>query len=385
MTQHVRADVAAIADRVRTACARGTTLRVTGAATWLDAGRPCAAEERLALDTLSGVVAYEPGDLTLTALAGTPLSVIGDLTASEGQWLTLDPHGSPHGTIGATVATASWGPLASEFGTPRDHVLGCEFVTGAGDVVRGGGRVVKNVAGFDLVRLVIGAWGTLGAITEVTVRLRARPEHDATLAITTGNVPLADLASQVRAWTHGSAFRLLAVELLSPSLAQRLTGHAEELLLVRIGGNGTYARAALDAVAALGPTRDVGHGVWNLLARAEPDEALVFRVSALPSRIGQAFSSATALAEELGGYAHATVTRGIARCVVPAPAGPQAMDHLRERLSILSCDLTIVGERLPTPLWDALHRTRSTDTLSRRVKSAFDPAHVLNPGILGNA
>ena len=385
MTPPVSADVAAIADRVRAACARGTTLRVTGAATWLDAGRPCAAEERLALDTLSGVVAYEPGDLTLTALAGTPLSVIQDVTAAEGQWLTLDPHGSPHGTIGATVATASWGPLASEFGTPRDHVLGCEFVTGTGDVVRGGGRVVKNVAGFDLVRLVTGAWGTLGAITEVTVRLRARPEHDVTLAITTGNVALADLASRVRAWTHGSAFRPLAVELLSPSFAHRLTGHSDELLLVRIGGNDTHARAAIDAIAALGTVREIGHGAWHDLARAEPDGALVFRVSGLPSRIGPAFSSATALVEELGGYAHATVTRGIARCVVPASAGPQAMDDLRERLSILSRDFTILGERLPLPLWDALHRTRSTDTLSRRVKSAFDPGQVLNPGILGDA
>src|SRR5919199_245968 len=88
---------------------------------------------------------------------------------------------------GARWRTASYGPLATAFGTPRDAVLGAEFVTGTGAVVRGGGRVVKNVAGFDLVRLVIGAWGTLGVLTEITVRLRARPEIDETVAVAAGS------------------------------------------------------------------------------------------------------------------------------------------------------------------------------------------------------
>lgn len=384
MTPTVSADVAVLADRVRSARARGATLRVTGAATWLDGGQPCVATERLEIGALTGVVAYEPGDLTLTALAGTPLSNIERITSPEGQWLTMDPHGSPDGTIGATVSTASSGPLASAFGTPRDHVLGCEFVTGEGDVVRGGGRVVKNVAGFDLVRLVTGAWGTLGAITEVTVRLRAKPEHDVTLAIATGSGNVADMANGVREWVHASAFRPLAMELLSPSLAVRLTGRSEDLLLVRIGGNGTHARAAVDAVSSLGTARDIGRGVWGKLAQAEPAGALVFRVSGLPSRIGQLFSTAATLAEELGGYAHATVTRGIVRCVVPLPE-PQAMDHLCAQLSALSRDVTVLGEHMTAPLWTAIRRTQSTDALSMRVRSTFDPGRLLNPGILGDA
>src|SRR5439155_9619738 len=101
-----------------------------------------------------GIVEYVPGDLTLTARAGTTLAEIRDATAAEQQWLALDPHGSDDGTIGATVATASAGPLATAFGTPRDLVLGVEFLTGGGALARGGGRVVKNVAGFDLVRLL---------------------------------------------------------------------------------------------------------------------------------------------------------------------------------------------------------------------------------------
>ena len=88
------------------------------------------------------------------------------------QWLALDPAGD--GTIGATVATCSYGPGATLFGTPRDAVLGMTVVLGTGEIVRPGGRVVKNVAGFDLTRLMVGAWGWLGVITEITLRVRPR-------------------------------------------------------------------------------------------------------------------------------------------------------------------------------------------------------------------
>ena len=124
-----------------------------------------------------------PGDLTLTARAGTTLAEIERATAAERQLLALDPYGTARGTIGATIATASAGPLAHAFGTPRDLVLGLEFVTGDGAVIRAGGRVVKNVAGFDLTRLLTGAWGTLGVITEVSVRLRALPEMEESVAL----------------------------------------------------------------------------------------------------------------------------------------------------------------------------------------------------------
>src|SRR5215211_4142123 len=157
--------VDAVRDRVRVAVDRRTGLRVLGRGSWLDAGRPVSATESLATRDLSGITEYVPGDLTLTARAGTTLGEIRRATAAHGQWLALDPHGSDEGTLGATIATASAGPLATAFGTPRDLVLGVEFVTGDGVVARGGGRVVKNVAGFDLARLVTGAWGTLGVLT----------------------------------------------------------------------------------------------------------------------------------------------------------------------------------------------------------------------------
>src|SRR5262249_12974640 len=181
VTTLVSSPAEAIAERLRDAGAHDTRLRIAGAGTWLDAGRPVESSEQLSLAAHAGITEYTPGDLTLTARAGTTLREVHDAVAPHGQWLALDPFGADDGTIGATIATASAGPLATRFGTPRDLTLGLEFVSGRGAIVRGGGRVVKNVAGFDLTRLLTGSWGTLGVITEATVRLHARPETDVTL------------------------------------------------------------------------------------------------------------------------------------------------------------------------------------------------------------
>ena len=169
-----------IAAAIRESGVTRTPLRISGRSNWLDAGRPVRAGKDLSLRDDTGVVSYVPGDLTLTVRAGTTLSEIERATLEHDQWLPLDPYGSSDGTIGATIATASAGPLASAFGLPRDLLLGLEFVNGRGEIVRAGGKVVKNVAGFDLSRLITGSWGSLGVITEVTLRLYARPRADRT-------------------------------------------------------------------------------------------------------------------------------------------------------------------------------------------------------------
>jgi glycolate oxidase FAD binding subunit len=172
-----------IQERVGEARSAQTPLRIAGKSSWLNAGRPVAATETISVADHSGVVEYVSSDLTITVRGGTTLSEIARITGDQGQWLPLNPFGSSDGTIGATVATASSGPLAQGFGTIRDLVLGVEVVTGDAKVVRGGGRVVKNVAGFDLVRLMTGAWGTLGVITEVSLRLYALPANRITMAM----------------------------------------------------------------------------------------------------------------------------------------------------------------------------------------------------------
>lgn len=377
--------VEAVIEQVREAHDRGTPLRVVGSGTWLDAGRPCTATAALHLGTVRGIIAYEPGDLTLTALGGTTLAEIESATAAEGQWLTLDPFGAPNGTLGATVASSSWGPLASAFGTPRDHVLGCEFVTGAGDLVRAGGRVVKNVAGFDLVRLVTGAWGTLGALTEITVRLRARPELDRTLIVTIDDSSPSDVAHTGWRWLRASDFTPLAAELLSPALSAALGLERRSCLAVRLGGNEAYVHAATEALAQVGELREAPVELWPTLAQSEPVAAMTLRLSALPSRAGVLWDHAVTLAERHGGAAHATLVRGVVRCILPANDDLTLFNELSRSMATPPEGITMVGERLPAALWPVLDRDRSIATLSDRVRDAFDPAHIMNPATVGAA
>ena len=378
MSPHAVADTTrAVVDQVRAANASRTPLRVRGAGRWLDAGRPCRASETLDLGADSGVVEYEPGDLTLTARAGTSLAELGRVTRAEGQWLPLHPMGPDEGTLGATSATASCGPLASAFGTPRDHVLGCELVTGTGDVVRPGGRVVKNVAGFDLVRLNTGAWGTLGVLTEVSVRLRALPEVERTLAVEVG-------ASEAWRWLRASEFTPIAAELTSAGLAAMLGIGSAATLLLRFGGNAALVRAATESASSLGTSHEVDAVVWDALAAGEPEGSAVIRLSTAPSRAAALWDRAASIVERAHGSAHATLQRGVVRCVLPV-GGADEEEHARLRgmIGALQNLGTAVVERLPAPLWASLVPPAAVDPLSVGVRDAFDPHRILNPGILG--
>lgn len=372
-------DTLAVAAAIRDARAARTSLRIIGAGTWLDAGRPVHADSTLALSSLRGVTQYEPGDFTLTARAGTTLGEIADVAGREGQWLTLQPHGSLDGTIGATIATASWGPLASAYGTPRDHLLGCEVVTGLGEIVRAGGRVVKNVAGFDLSRLMTGAWGTLGVLTEVTVRLRARPEVDRTLAVALNDARACDDAVR---WLRATPYRPLAAELCSPAMSDRIGLERSTLLLVRLGGNEPLVRAAERAVTELGTTVDVDAAVWARLSASEPVGAAVVRLGALPTELGTLWARVTRTVADGGGASHATIARGVVRCILPARTSEE-ISALQGMMRELHAPGSRIGERLPHEEWDEMPSSIG-DALSSEVYRTFDPDRVLNPGILGS-
>ena len=372
------AAVGEVQERVRAAAAAGTPLRVVGRGTWLDAGRPVQAADRLELGALRGVTEYTPGDLTLTARAGTSLGELAGITRRERQWLALDPVGGAEGSLGATIATASVGPASHAFGLVRDNVLGVEFVTGSGDLVRAGGRVVKNVAGFDLSRLVTGAWGTLGAITEVTVRLRALPAADETVVLPLpGDAP--SLGRLLRA-LRDAPLAPYALELASDVLAARSGAGSRAVLLARLAGNDELVRAQRATLAALGDVAPAPGECWTRLATSDPPEASVVRLSAAPSRLAEVWALAFALARDTGGWAQATVGRGVARVVMQAAA----TDALRDALTRLHrAPVTAVFERLPAPLWTAFATSAANDRLSRGVRRAFDPRRILNPGILG--
>lgn len=380
---------AAVEDAVRSAAGRREPLRIVGAGNWLDAGWPVADATPLSLASESGIVEYTPGDLTLTARAGTPLEEIARATAAERQWLALDPFGPPTSTLGATIATASFGPLAHAFGTPRDNVLGLEAVTGDGQTVHTGGRVVKNVAGFDLTRLFTGSWGTLAVITEATVRLRALPEVDESwmLPIDEDAEALEALFTRLR---FAPPLEPLALELVSPSLAAHLgvESGARAALLVRLGGNEGSVRSQREHLRSFSEPVAAPNDVWRSLRECEPAHAAVARFSAPASRMPRTWAAVRAVTgDDAQALVHASIGRGIARCIVPTQRGGSA-----ERLISAAARFegTVIFERLPAPLWA---RTRSANAtgasgasrLAREVRRRFDPMNVLNPGILGES
>jgi len=364
---------------VREARASKQPLRIVGARTWLNAGRPVQSSVELSLAHERGIVEYVPGDLTLTARAGTSLAEIEEATRPHGQWLPLDPWGGDQGTLGATLSTATAGPHSYAMGLPRDVVLGMEFVTGAGNVVRSGGRVVKNVAGFDLTRLMVGSWGTLGVITSATVRLRARPDVTRTLAldVATNHTNLNALAATLRALP----FTPLACELVNDTIAARLGGTDRAVLLVRIGGNERAVRGQTTEIEKLGDTHVMDENVWTTLRAIEPAGASTWRWSQPPAQFGDTWSAADRATRALGPtLMHGSPLRGVVRMISPeSRAGAAELSrHVRSFAG------TVAVERLPAASWSDVPSAVAMDAISVGIRRTFDPDGILNPGILGS-
>lgn len=366
---------AELARQVRGARDERRPLRIVGEGTWINNGGPVSAVEDLSCRSFDAVVEYVPGDLTITVGAAMSLHDIGEVTGEHDQWLALDPFGSPAGTIGATVATASYGPLATGFGTPRDHVLGIEVITGTGSVVRGGGRVVKNVAGFDLVRLFTGSRGTLGIITEVTVRLRARPAKDVTVAIAIDNSTV--LIRAVSLALRGWPFTPMAAEVIDGGCAAALGFPQAATLLLRLGGNARAIASQRQRAAALGKVVEVDRAVWNKLRSIETGSAAVMRIADRPSAFADRWDDAQQLCGK-GGVAIGSPARGIIRCVLGDVDVPR-ITAVRARAKTAA----FAFETLPTAsAWNALTTAMDPASLDERVRAAFDPAGIMNPGIM---
>lgn len=374
-------------------------VRITANGSWMSAGRPVKAERELSVRGISGIVEYVPGDLTITVRAGTPHSEIDAATFSEGQWLGLDPSGADLGTIGATVATASVGPLVHGIGAVRDLVLGLEVVAGDGVVTRSGGKVVKNVAGFDLVRLQTGAWGSLGVITEVSLRLRARPEVDATVAIELdARTPMLAHLVKLRNLTIAP----LALELISAPLARSLGVADQNAFLVRLGGNEARVAGQRAQLATMGSLISCETSVWEKLRSVEQqlhaneaklssnaDDVAVARVSHLPSQLADTWSHVHSELASIGlqqALIRATISRGVIRVVIPRPADVAATEFQSTLASITRTIAApgghVVWEQLPSQTWTGVPSAVSDD-LSRGLQRTFDPRNRCNFGVLG--
>jgi glycolate oxidase subunit GlcD len=210
-----------------------------GAGLWLDAGDDARTCMIVSTKRLARIIEHEPADLTATAEAGMTLARLNAELGRAGQFLALDPPDDGRATVGGTAATNSAGAHSLAYGTPRNSITGMKILLSDGRIIRAGGRVVKNVAGYDLVKLFTGSFGTLGIITEITFKLRPLPECAKTLMARGSLHSLFNLRSRIL-----SAVDLfpIALEILSPAMSGEIfsgtaTGEEECALLVRFAGN----------------------------------------------------------------------------------------------------------------------------------------------------
>jgi len=375
-------DLAGLAAEVRAAAGRGAPVEVRGSGEWwTDIPSGVALISVAGLDAVSD---FNPADLVVTVGAGTPLDRLAACLAARGAWLPLDPPGSPSRTVGGVLASGSGGPLAAFYGPARDHVLGLAVVAGDGTVVRLGGRVVKNVAGFDLAKLVIGGWGAFGVIAEANLRLRARPAADRT-EMWTGN----------RAWAVRTSTAALAagatpaaLEMVSPELAAQLGWGAGDawLLAARAVGAGEGVAEELDLIAQATRTHSVltaeGDGPWTPWRRAVGRWPVVLRIGAEP----QSWADATALAERHLGRllgASITVPRGTVR-VGAERCSAELVRQLRSEAAGRGWPVTLeradAATRAEAGIWGAL--SPPVAQLTKQLKATLDPAGILAAPLL---
>src|SRR6476469_3357218 len=186
---------------VRAAIASEQPLEIIGHGSRRQIGQPMATNALLELSALNAVTAYEPNELIITVEAGAPLADVLSLIDSKNQQFAFDPmdtaplHGTAGlGTIGGMIGTGLAGPRRIKAGGARDHLLGAHAVSGFGDSFKTGGRVVKNVTGYDLCKLLTGSWGTLAVTTEVTLKVMPKPESERTLVLRGLDDPTANRA-----------------------------------------------------------------------------------------------------------------------------------------------------------------------------------------------
>lgn len=378
----VPADLAALAAAIRDAAARRAALAVRGSGSWWTDVPPDV--EVVTTTRLDSVSDFNPADLVVTVGAGTPLDRLAATLSARGAWLPFDPPGPVSRTVGGALASGSGGPLAAHFGPARDHVLGLTMVAGDGTVTRLGGRVVKNVAGFDLAKLVVGGGGAFGVIAQAHLRLRARPRADRS-AVWTGT----------RAWAAEAAASALAagatpaaLEVAGPALARAL-GWADGdrwALAARAVGTGAAAIEEIETIArAAGRPAALeaeGDAPWTPWREAVGRWPAVLRLGASP----RDWPAAVALAEDhldrlLG--ASVTVPRGTVR--VGADAGSaRAIQRLRLEAARRGWPLTVeradAATLAATGVWGALAPT--VERLARALHATFDPAGILAAPLL---
>jgi glycolate oxidase FAD binding subunit len=376
-----------VARALADASASRTGVMIRGGGTKSSWGRDAAAPGAvLSMRRLSRVLAYAEDDLTVTCEAGVTLETLNGQLGQRGQWLPIDS-AFEAATIGGILATNDSGALRHRFGTPRDLLIGVRLATTDGRLVRAGGQVVKNVAGYDLGKLVTGSFGGLAAIVSATFKLTPLPA-----AFATQRVTFADRIAAVEAATALASAQLDPIALDVHFHAERAERPIE--ILVRYGSTGEVVQAqmadtermvmAFKPLAAARAVAADDASVWRLHGqRLWSGGGSIVRVSWLPASLGQIMALLDDLrrqgtAVELIG--RAAIGAGLLRLDGDAPAQIAMVRTLRERVDVFNQSTVL---RAPAELKAAIDvwgAAGSTARIFGAIKRALDPTGVLNPG-----
>jgi glycolate oxidase FAD binding subunit len=366
------------AELLHGAAGDGIAVRIAGAGTkpWGHPGADCAL--RLRTGGLDAIVEHNEGDLTAILQPGVTLRELDDVLAGAGQMLALDPPlgASDAATVGGVIAAADSGPLRHRYGAPRDLVLGVTVALSDGTLAHAGGKVIKNVAGYDLAKLYSGSFGTLGVIAELAVRLHPRPRAQATATGTTDDP--AQLAAAAGRLAHAS------LELQSLDVRWR---SSLGMVLARFGGIAAadQAAAAQAMLAELGlqaATIEDDEPLWmaQRAAQRSAESGAVVRVSGRPSQL----ADACVAAQVAGGSLVGRAALGVSWIALP-PAAPgelvTSIARVRKVLAPSPCVVLDAPAHVRTHLdpWD--QPEDAALVLMRRVKARFDPTATCNRGI----
>lgn len=381
--------VAELCELVREARAAGEAVYPVGGRTTLDLGN-VPSKPGIAIDTrgLNAVVEHAARDMTVTVQAGITVKALADVLAAENQWLPIDVANPELSTVGGAVATNLSGPRRLGYGTFRDYILGISFVTDDGVEVKGGGRVVKNVAGYDLMKLQTGALGTLGVITQLTLKVKPRPEATAVVKFGVGAAALGPTLDRL----HASESRPVAVEATNDrafsddpwvvacrfeekaaTVEWQTATLAKELVGPPVRGVETLRGGAAD-------------GLFDRLVGAQRprEEEVTLKVNTTPSKTAAVAVAAAGLHSHAIVHTHAG--SGIVYVHLPEELGVERISFAVAELSKLTtANGNVVVRRCPPgwkkvlPVWG---KDRGDRDLMRAVKRTLDPDDVFNPGRL---
>ena len=387
--------IGALCECVSRRASEGLAIYPQGGRTALDyGGVPAASGVVVDVARISRVVDYPAADMTITVEAGMTLAAVQQILAAEGQRLPLDAPWPSRATLGGIYATNASGPRRFGAGRPRDLIIGVRFVSGEAKVIKGGGRVVKNVAGYDLPKLLTGSMGTLGIIAEMTLKVRPKPE---TTAVVLVGVESLDRLAALLAALNTSVTRPAAIEVWNQSAGSTIerrsqNGVAEWTLGVGFEDNATSVAWQVESIKS----EMVGNEV-RVLERADTTELwdrltdfpaiaagdLGFVANVRPSSVPAFVGSADPGRWALQAHAGSGIVRGFSVAGVSAEPWSSEIAALRSRAVADGGNLILV--RCPTDLKEALRvwgEPRADAFLARKVKQALDPRGVMNPGRL---